>query len=62
MRQSEMTLVVRIWQAPNGSLRASAKPAQGGETRHFSDLAALLRYLEQAQEHMEKRGKSEGLR
>jgi hypothetical protein len=39
-----------MWQAPDGTVKASVKGAEGGETRHFPDLAALLHYLEQAQD------------
>lgn len=63
MRQKAMTLIVRMWQGPDGTVKASVKPADGGETQHFPDLEALLHYLEQAQEEFsEKPGESQGLR
>ncbi|GIW24613.1 MAG: hypothetical protein KatS3mg069_0880 [Meiothermus sp.] len=63
MRQKAVTLIVRMWQGPDGSVKASVKPADGGETQRFSNLAALLRYLEQTQKELdEKPGEAEGLR
>lgn len=50
MRPKAMTLIVRMWQGPDGTVKASVKGAEGHETRHFPDLASLLHYLEQAQE------------
>lgn len=50
MRPKAITLIIRMWQAPDGTVKASVKGAEGGETRHFADLEALLHYLEQAQE------------
>lgn len=51
MRQRAMTLVVRMWQGPDGSVKASVKNAEGGETKHFPDLAALMKYLEEAKQN-----------
>lgn len=63
MRPKAVTLIVRMWQGPDGTVKASVKPADGGETHHFPDLAALLHYLEQAQQELdEKPGESQGLR
>ncbi len=63
MRQKAVTLIVRMWQGPDGTVKASVKPTDGGETQHFPDLAALLHYLEQTQEQFgEKPGESRGLR
>lgn len=50
MRQKAMTLVVRMWQGPDGSVKASVKNAEGGEIRHFPDLSALMKYLEEAKD------------
>ncbi|MDW8426141.1 MAG: hypothetical protein RMK51_09425 [Meiothermus sp.] len=63
MRQKAVTLIVRMWQGPDGTVKVSVKPADGGETQHFPDLAALLKYLEHAQEAFEEKpGASQGLR
>lgn len=63
VRQKAVTLIVRMWQGPDGTVKASVKPADGGETQHFPDLTTLLQYLEQAQEQFgEKPGESHGLR
>ncbi len=63
MRQKAVTLIVRMWQGPDGTVKASIKPAEGGETHHFPNLASLLHYLEQAQqEFIEKSGEPKGLR
>jgi hypothetical protein len=52
-----------MWQGPDGAVKASVKPADGGETQHFPNLADLLHYLEQAyKEFDEKPGESWGLR
>lgn len=45
-----VTLVVRMWQGPDGTVKASVKPTDGGEVQHFPDMGALLRYLESRQE------------
>lgn len=50
MRPKAMTLIVRIWQAPDGTVKASVKAAEGSQTRHFPDLKTLLEYLEGAKE------------
>lgn len=63
MRQRAVTLIVRMWQGPDGTVKASVKSAEGGETRHFPDLTSLLHYLEQAQQQFgDKPGESSGLR
>lgn len=63
MRQKMVTLIVRIWQGPNGTVKTSVKPADGGETRHFPDLAALMHYLELTRLRFEEEpGESQGLR
>lgn len=63
MRPKAVTLIVRMWPGPDGTLKASVRPAEGGETQHFSNLADLLHYLEQAQKEFdEKPGESRGLR
>ncbi len=63
MRQKAVTLIVRMWQGPDGAVKASVKPADGGETLHFPDLTTLLQYLERAKEQFdEKPGESRGLR
>ncbi len=63
MRQKAVTLIVRMWQGPDGTVKASVKPADGGETRHFPDLTSLLQYLERAQQQFgEKPEESSGLR
>ncbi|MER3482011.1 MAG: hypothetical protein C4332_01435 [Meiothermus sp.] len=50
MRPKAVTLIVRMWQAQDGTIKASIKGAEGGQTRHFPDLQALLHYLEGARE------------
>lgn len=63
MRPKAVTLIVRVWQGSDGTVKASVKPADGGETQHFPDLLALLHYLEQAQQAFENNpGESRGLR
>jgi len=64
MRQKAMTLVVRMWQGPDGTVKATLKNAEGGETRHFPNLAALMEYLERAeqQDFWTKPSDSPGLR
>ena len=47
MSNPALTLIVRMWQASDGSIKASVKPADGGEVKHFPDLKGLLSYLEQ---------------
>ncbi|MDX2006007.1 MAG: hypothetical protein SFU83_12075 [Meiothermus sp.] len=48
MPNQALTLIVRMWLASDGSIKASVKPAEGGEVRHFADLQGLIAYLEQA--------------
>ena len=48
MHQKMVTLIVRIWQGPDGAVKVSVKPAEGGPTRYFPNLEALMGYLEQA--------------
>ncbi|WP_297860794.1 hypothetical protein [Meiothermus sp.] len=63
MRPKAVTLIVRMWQGPDGTVKASVKPADGGKIEHFPDLAALLHYLEQAQQAFDDNpGESRGLR
>ncbi|MBO1436501.1 hypothetical protein J3L12_04730 [Meiothermus sp. CFH 77666] len=63
MRPKAVTLIVRMWQGPDGTVKASVKPADGGEIQHFPDLAALLHYLEQTQQAFDaKPGEPQGLR
>lgn len=64
MRQKVVTLIVRIWQGPDGAVKVSVKPAEeGGLTRYFPNLEALMGYLEQVQEQVESAPEpSDGLR
>jgi len=63
MGSKAVTLIVRMWHGPDGTIKASVKPADGGATQHFPDLTALLNYLEQARmEFDEKKDESHGLR
>ncbi len=58
-----VTLIVRMWQGPDGSVKASVKPTSGGETQHFPDLGSLLRYLETREESFkDDTGEVQGLR
>lgn len=63
MYQKTVTLIVRIWQGPDGAVKVSVKPAEGGPTRYFPNLDALMGYLEQTQEQIEAAPEpSDGLR
>jgi len=43
-----------MWRGPDGAVKASVKAAEGGPTRYFPNLEALVHYLEQAQEKIEE--------
>ncbi|MCX8087799.1 MAG: hypothetical protein ACK40N_00100 [Meiothermus ruber] len=63
MNPKAVTLIVRIWQGPDGAAKVSVKPTEGGPTQYFPSLEALMRYLEQAQEKIEAAPESsDGLR
>lgn len=51
-----VTLIVRMWQGPDGRVKASVKPADGGEVHHFPDIDALVRYLETREESFKLEG------
>ncbi|ADD28374.1 hypothetical protein Mrub_1612 [Meiothermus ruber DSM 1279] len=53
MRSRAIALIIRMWQGPDGVVKASVRPSQGGPTRYFPNLEALKNYLEQAQEQIE---------
>ncbi|WP_027876544.1 hypothetical protein [Meiothermus cerbereus] len=54
VRPKAVTLIVRMWRGSDGAVKASVKAAEGGPTRYFPNLVALLHYLEQAQEKIEE--------
>lgn len=62
MRPRVMALIVRIWQGPDGVLKASVRPSHGGPTQYFPSLEALKKYLEQAQEREMGTDPTKGLR
>lgn len=63
MRPKAVTLILRIWQAADGTVKSSVKPAAGGETLHFPNLAALMHYLDHTLVGpQEEPGESPGLR
>ncbi|PZA07335.1 MULTISPECIES: hypothetical protein [unclassified Meiothermus] len=48
MRPKPVVLIVRLWQVKD-KLRASVRPAHGGATRYFKDMASLCAYLVEVQ-------------